>query len=64
MQEREQRWKQYSKTTRNILRKATPRLNFKVNDCSRDIFFDLYKKTMNKNNADEFYYFNEYYFYF
>ena len=57
----ENRWKGYSSTTRNILRKAKKRLEVSE---SHDIkeFLDLYNKTMQKNNASQFYFFDIKYF--
>jgi UDP-N-acetylbacillosamine alanyltransferase len=58
---KEERWSQYSSTTRNILRKAAPNLLFYETD-NIDGFMQLYQSTMEKNNANSFYYFpREYY---
>jgi hypothetical protein len=56
----EERWAKYSTTTRNILRKAAPKLSFRE---SGDIysFMKMYESTMKKNNADYFYYFSKQY---
>ncbi|WP_405469649.1 peptidoglycan bridge formation glycyltransferase FemA/FemB family protein [Morganella morganii] len=58
----EDRRKLYSKTTRNIIKKSKSLLeiNHRVNNI--DDFICLYKKTMDKNIADKFYYFSEDYF--
>jgi hypothetical protein len=58
---KEDRWSEYSSTTRNILRKALPNLVFHE---TKDIdgFIGLYQSTMRKNNADSFYYFTREYF--
>lgn len=52
--------KHYSKTTRNILTKP-PQFILKVTK-NYESFIDIYYKTMDKNNADEKYYFKEDYF--
>lgn len=58
---KEERWKTYSSNTRNILRKCEQNLTFKKSD-NLDIFIELYEKTMDKNEATNFYYFpKEYY---
>lgn len=56
------RWQNYSKTTRNILRKAKQRLNVAINQLSMDDFMGLYTQTMEKNKASPFYYFSNEYF--
>lgn len=57
----EARWQNYSQTTRNILRKCKENLKFQE---SQDIesFVALYKRTMDKNAASDFYYFDREYF--
>ena len=58
---KEERWKTYSSSTRNILRKCEKNLSFeKMEDI--DLFMDLYYKTMKKNEASDFYYFDKDYF--
>jgi hypothetical protein len=58
---KEDRWLGYSSTTRNILRKVIPNLTFHETD-DIDCFMNLYQTTMEKNNADSFYFFPvEYY---
>jgi len=58
---KEQRWDSYPSKTRTILRKCQKELTFeKSNDLNS--FMDLYAKTMHKNKADSFYYFNKDYF--
>lgn len=58
---REERWSQYSATTRNSLRKSTSELVFyETQDIS--IFMGLYTSAMKKNNAADFYFFTEDYF--
>lgn len=56
------RWKHYSKNTRNILRKAQNTLLCRKNELRPRDFMALYKQTMDKNNADTFYYFDNAYF--
>ena len=58
---KEERWKNYSSKTRNILRKCEKELEFVENN-DLDKFIELYYKTMNKNSADKFYYFEKDYF--
>ncbi|NRA88352.1 MAG: femAB family protein, partial [Rhizobiales bacterium] len=59
--DKQERWLQYSKNTRNILRKCAKNLTFEP--CSQlDGFIELYQKTMDKNAADQFYYFDRNYF--
>ncbi|UJF25328.1 peptidoglycan bridge formation glycyltransferase FemA/FemB family protein [Suttonella sp. R2A3] len=58
----EARWAQYSKTTRNVLRKAYKKLSYEYGSKSFDDFKQLYDLTMNKNSAEEFYYFKPEYF--
>lgn len=58
---KEERWGGYSKKTRNILRRCSEQLTFKE---SGDIsaFLELYYRTMEKNTAEDFYFFKEDYF--
>jgi len=58
----EERWKRYSKTTRNILRKTSCKLIRSANVISIQQFQALYNKTMDKNQAGDFYYFGDDYF--
>lgn len=58
---KEERWKNYSSNTRNILRKCEKELIL-IKSSTQDIFIELYEKTMNKHNADNFYYFSKKYF--
>ena len=58
---KEERWKDYSSTTRNELRKAQRFLKFSQN-CDINKFIELYKATMDKNKASSFYYFSKEYF--
>ena len=58
----EERRKQYSKTTRNIVKKALKRLSFEVGKSNVDDFMSVYYQTMKKNGADEFFFFEEEYF--
>jgi hypothetical protein len=58
---KEERWKSYSSKTRNILRRCERELIFKESD-NLETFLKLYKETMDKNNADKFYYFDKNYF--
>lgn len=58
---KEERWKNYSSNTRNILRKAEKNFTFSETD-EVEKFQDMYYKTMLKNNADEFFYFDRNYF--
>jgi sugar O-acyltransferase (sialic acid O-acetyltransferase NeuD family) len=58
---REDRWKDYTPTTRNILRKASEAMRLEI---SNDVvqFFDMYNKTMLSNNASSEYSFSLDYF--
>jgi len=58
---RDESWKNYSTKTRNILRKCERELTFVISDDIKK-FIELYEKTMDKNNANEFYYFPKSYF--
>jgi UDP-N-acetylbacillosamine alanyltransferase len=56
------RWQHYSKTTRNILRKAAQDLKVAINQLTIDDFIALYTQAMEKNGAADFYYFSPQYF--
>ena len=56
-----ERWSNYSAKVRNILRKCKRELIVRQSD-DIDTFFHLYNKTMHKNNADDFYFFDRSYF--
>ena len=58
----EDRWSKYSKTTRNILRKANKNLSRNKDEDSLVRFCSLYQQTMDKNDASDFYYFKPNYF--
>lgn len=58
----EDRWTRYSKTTRNILRKAIKKMSRDNDSKMLGCFTSLYQQTMDKNNAEEFYYFKPEYF--
>lgn len=58
---KEERWKNYSSNTRNILRKSEKELVFQKSD-NIEAFIELYEKTMDKNNATDFYYFSREYY--
>ena len=58
---KEERWKNYSSNTRNILRKCEKELVFQKSD-NIEAFIELYEKTMEKNNATDFYYFSREYY--
>lgn len=58
---KDDRWKNYSTNTRNILRKCEKELSFRKSE-KLDKFIELYIKTMNRNSASEFYYFDKKYF--
>ncbi|MEL4429218.1 hypothetical protein [Shewanella mangrovisoli] len=59
--EQHERWQGYSKTTRNIIRKCEKKLTFDEN-IHLDEFINIYQQTMDKNNADRFFYFPKKYF--
>ena len=61
IQSKEERWSSYHKNTRNILRKCDRVLQFEEST-NLEMFMDLYRQTMLKNKADEFYYFNKKYY--
>ena len=58
----EERRKLYSKTTRNIVKKAEKNLAIEVDKTSLPEFMALYYQTMTKNTANDFFYFKEDYF--
>jgi len=58
---KEKRWKNYASNTRNILRKCEKELVFQKSD-NIEAFIELYEKTMEKNNATDFYYFSKEYY--
>lgn len=58
----ESRRMNYSKTTRNIVKKSAKKLSIRKNSKNINGFIDSYYKTMEKNNANEFFFFNEEYF--
>lgn len=57
----EERWASYSAKTRNILRRCKNELILREREDVND-FHDLYEKTMLKNNAADFYFFEKSYF--
>jgi hypothetical protein len=57
----EERWKQYSGNTRNILRKCSKTHTFQPTE-NIEKFVNLYYETMKINEADKFYYFDTKYF--
>ncbi len=58
---KEERWSGYSKTTRNILRKCQHSLSIK-NYSDIATFKKIYYETMKRNNANEFFFFDDQYF--
>jgi len=58
----EERRKLYSKTTRNIVKKAEKLLTKDSSSVKLSNFIDMYIETMNKNSANDFFYFQESYF--
>lgn len=58
----EERRKLYSKTTRNIVKKAETRLMVEKESVKIDDFMGMYYETMQKNLANDFFYFKEDYF--
>lgn len=58
---KEERWAGYTSNTRNILRKTEKLLAFSECD-DLENFQDIYYKTMQKNHADPFYFFDKNYF--
>lgn len=61
LQSAEKRWSQYGSTTRNTLRKCARKLTFEPSD-NLEKFENLYAKTMARNDADDFYYFDRAYY--
>ena len=59
---KDERWQQYSKNTRNILRKCERLLKVKNNDLDLISFQEIYYNTMVKNKAENFYFFDIKYF--
>jgi len=57
----EERWGNYPSKLRTILRKCKKELTFRKST-NLEAFIDLYEKTMQKNEAEDFYYFNKSYF--
>lgn len=60
--DQEQRRAKYSKTTRNIVKKANKKLTQVCSSDDIDMFLTLYQQTMDKNQAADFYYFDRQYF--
>ncbi len=58
---KDERWSTYSKKTRNLLRHCERQLSFDKDD-NLGSFSNLYNQTMQKNNAQDFYYFGDEYF--
>ncbi len=58
---KESRWSRYSSTTRNILRKYSPGMVFQET-ADIECFMHMYRKTMDKNNANSFFYFSKEYY--
>ncbi|OCH61276.1 femAB family protein [Aliivibrio fischeri] len=58
----EERRKLYSKTTRNIIKKAEKNLLVEIDSVNTSDFIDMYYQTMQKNTASDFFYFKERYF--
>lgn len=52
----------YSKTTRNIIKKASNKLAIEYENIQLPAFMPLYYETMKKNAASDFFYFTEQYF--
>ncbi|MCB9426834.1 MAG: GNAT family N-acetyltransferase [Flavobacteriales bacterium] len=59
--DKEERWVQYASKLRTILRKCQKELTFEKSN-NIEGFLELYYKTMDKNNAGEYYYFKKDYF--
>ncbi|WP_310734292.1 GNAT family N-acetyltransferase [Shewanella sp. SG44-2] len=57
-----ERWSKYSKTTRNIIRKAQKVLEYDCADDAVGSFINMYQQTMDRNQAAKFYYFDSDYF--
>lgn len=58
----EERRQQYSKTTRNIIKKATNNLTIETGGIEIHEFMQMYYETMKKNIASDFFYFDKQYF--
>lgn len=58
---KEQRWSQYDANTRNVLRKAEKALTFERTE-EITVFMEMYHETMERNQAEDFYFFHEAYF--
>lgn len=58
----EERRKLYSKTTRNIIKKAEKKLTIETGSVELSSFMEMYYETMQKNSASDFFYFQEDYF--
>jgi|JI10StandDraft_1071094.scaffolds.fasta_scaffold198084_2 hypothetical protein len=58
---REERWSLYASNTRNILRNCEKLLKFTVS-ANLETFRQLYRSTMEKNQASNFYFFDDLYF--
>ena len=58
---KDERWTTYSKKTRNLLRHCERELSCDKDDNLRG-FSNLYNQTMQKNNAQDFYYFGDEYY--
>lgn len=61
-QSSEQRRQHYSKTTRNIVKKAAKNLTVQNDQVPLSEFMSMYYDTMQKNTASDFFYFKEQYF--
>ncbi|WP_158132975.1 GNAT family N-acetyltransferase [Vibrio navarrensis] len=61
-QSSEERRQQYSKTTRNIVKKAANNLTVQYEHVPLSEFMSMYYDTMQKNTASDFFYFKEPYF--
>lgn len=58
----DERRSEYSKTTRNIIKKAQSKLTSDFSNVDLASFIELYYETMQKNSASDFFYFPEEYF--
>ena len=58
----EERRKLYSKTTRNIVKRTIKRLSVDIDVNTADDFMSVYYQTMEKNAADDFFFFKKNYF--
>lgn len=58
----EERRKSYSKTTRNIVKRAEKNLSVDTTSVQLSDFMEMYYETMKKNSASDFFYFQEKYF--